>query len=63
MPRFANGGSVEVQVSPGEFFIHPQHVMAFGDGNHEKGSSLLDDFVTARRKKNIAEQQSIPQPH
>jgi hypothetical protein len=64
-PRFARGGMIgtaRVKVSPGEFFVHPHHVAALGDGDLNKGSAHLDNLVKQTRKRQARAIRKLPKP-
>ena len=67
--RFASGGiaggtpvPVNIQISPGEFVVHPEHVAALGDGDPQAGANLLDALVSKVRQSNMQVAAGMPSP-
>lgn len=59
------GGGVHetpVDLSDGEFVIHPRDVIRFGDGDKERGHRILDKWIVAQRKKHIKTLKDLPGP-
>lgn len=64
-PGFARGGRVptaKVNVSAGEFYIHPHHVAALGGGDLNRGSAMLDGIVKKQRGKMAKNAKRLPPP-
>jgi hypothetical protein len=64
---FADGGAadrdlVPVNLSDGEFWVHPHDVQALGAGDRDKGHRILDNFILHVRKRNINQLQKLPGP-
>jgi hypothetical protein len=57
-----HGEPVEVMLSGGEYVIAPSVVRKIGHGNLKNGHSILDAYVMATRKKEIATQKKLPPP-
>lgn len=55
-------GPVPIQVSPGEFVVHPAHVAAIGGGNPQAGSAALDQMVQGVRQQNMQVAAGMPPP-
>ena len=59
------GGGVRetpVDLSDGEFVIHPRDVIRFGGGDKERGHRILDKWIVAQRKKHIKTLKDLPGP-
>src|SRR5262245_44950609 len=66
VPRFAGGGGVgqdvPVVVAGGEVILPPGTVRRIGNGNVEKGHSILARWVLETRKKHISRLKSLKPP-
>ena len=65
MPALANGGRVQgadVKLSAGEYFVHPHHVAALGDGDMNAGSAKLDALVQQVRGAVVQHATTAPHP-
>lgn len=66
--RFAGGGiagepqPVPIQVSAGEFVVHPAHLAALGGGNPQAGADAMDQMVRGVRQQNAQVAQGMPTP-
>ena len=66
--HFASGGiageapAVPIQVSAGEFVVHPAHVAALGGGDPQAGAAALDGLVARVRQANAQVAQGMPAP-
>jgi len=62
---FADGGeppAVDVNLSHGEFVVHPEDVVAFGDGDAQAGHDSLDQFILHVRDKYQKKLKKLPGP-
>jgi len=66
VPRAKGGklpeGHSAVDLSDGEFAVHPWYVHSWGNGNPDIGHKVLDRFIVAQREKNIKDQKKIKPP-
>lgn len=53
---------VPVDLSHGEYVIHPRDVMRIGKGSMKRGHRVLDAWVLHERKKHVAKLKSLPGP-
>lgn len=60
--RYAKGGTVQANVSDGEFIVTPDQVAKLGRGSLKNGHSILNMLVKQIREANIRKLQSIPDP-
>lgn len=63
--RFAKGGhadEVDVNVSDGEFIIHPEDVLRIGKGDAKRGHEILDKFILHVRKHYQNKLKKLPGP-
>lgn len=63
--RFAEGGKsdeVDVNVSDGEFIIHPKDVLRIGKGDRKRGHEILDKFILHVRKHYQKKLKKLPGP-
>ena len=63
---FAKGGAthehVPILAAAGEHVVDPETVKKIGLGDLDRGHEILDAFVMAVRKRNIAELKKLPKP-
>ena len=68
IPAFATGGGIQerdgvpVVVAGGEIILPPDIVRRIGNGDLQKGHSILDKWVLATRKKHISKLKSLKPP-
>lgn len=66
MGKFADGGgtegNVDIMAAGGEFVIPPEKIAEIGGGDIERGTKILDAFVTKQRKKTIKTLRKLPGP-
>ena len=66
--RFAEGGAADsgedipIIAAGGEYVLHPDQVLAVGNGNMKAGHAALDKFVLKVRKEHIKTLRSLPPP-
>jgi len=63
--RFASGGAPEtvpVNVSDGEFIIHPEDVLKIGKGDAKRGHEILDKFILHVRSHYQKKLKNLPGP-
>lgn len=60
--RRADGGSVPVMVSDGEFVVPPEAVAALGGGDQDAGHEVLDAFILNARQTAIETMKRLPPP-
>jgi hypothetical protein len=58
----ANTGETPVDLSDGEFLIHPADVDRFGNGDRSRGHAFFDKWVVRKRKEHISKLKSLPGP-
>jgi hypothetical protein len=49
----ADGGSVPIAVSDGEFIVHPDDVLEVGNGDRDAGHAKLNNFIEEARRLNL----------
>jgi hypothetical protein len=65
IPKFAGGGAVEpvpIVVAGGEMILPPEIVRRIGNGDLEKGHSVLDKWVMETRQKHVKKLKSLKPP-
>ena len=60
--RRANGGSVPIQASDGEFVVSPSDIERIGGGDVAHGHEILDAFVLQARQDHIDHLKNLPSP-
>lgn len=58
----ANTGSTPVDLSDGEFVVHPKDVDRFGHGDRERGHRFFDKWVVRKRAEHIKKLKGLPGP-
>lgn len=58
----ADGGTVPIKISHGEYVLDPDQVARIGGGDMDRGHQLLDDFVRRIRADHVRTLSSLPGP-
>lgn len=62
MHGLKDGGHVKVQLSDGEFSVHPHDVAHVGGGSIEEGHRKLNDWTLHVRHEDIERRKRLPPP-
>lgn len=60
--NMATGQDVPIRISDGEYLVDPEQVYEIGNGDMDRGHSVLDSFVLKVREKHVHDLQRMPPP-